>query len=356
MGGAGSVIFSARWASRFQSLTEQSIVFSSYASGGSRVILGEVIVLDKWDEHGSTFSSQLVAVGPGYHDLMYEYRSAETVESEPTNSFATLTWSGLNATMPGSDMPLFAEVAWLAVPNGTGITQGLVFEAGYISVGQADLTVDASFAGTGFNSPPLLFAGYFSIDRSKGGHLRLVECNEAGAALAIEFDSCEVTSEGANRVVAWLALPSTDATQGDTRVHQQPTQQSDVAALLDMATELQLPSYLRWRNGSDPCRDRWAGIECRTDDGHAPHVVMVDIHDVDLTGHDLPWDAIGRLSMLEELSLWNCGLGECDDLRTGASKLKADGFLFPAGGPISAAALCGLVGLQVLVLAQVCWL
>ena len=44
------------------------------------------------------------------------------------------------------------------------------------------------------------------------------------------------------------------------------------------------------------------------------------------------------------------------DLRTGADKLKADKFLFPAGGPISAAALCSLVGLRVLVLAQVCWL
>ena len=27
-------------------------------------------------------------------------------------------------------------------------------------------------------------------------------------------------------------------------------------------------------------------------------------HNLDLAGHDLPWDAIGRLTALQELSLW----------------------------------------------------
>jgi hypothetical protein len=79
------------------------------------------------------------------------------------------------------------------------------------------------------------------------------------------------------------------------------------------------------------------------------------VHNIDLTGQDVPWPAIGQLESLEEvintltnhsrkcagrlinllwtrtqLSLWNCGLG----------------------GPIEAAALCRLRGLQVLAVSK----
>jgi hypothetical protein len=54
------------------------------------------------------------------------------------------------------------------------------------------------------------------------------------------------------------------------------------------------------------------------------------VHNIDLTGQEVPWQAIGQLNALEDLSLWNCGLG----------------------GPIEAGALCQLRGLRVLALSQ----
>ena len=54
------------------------------------------------------------------------------------------------------------------------------------------------------------------------------------------------------------------------------------------------------------------------------------MHNIDLTGHQVPWEAIGQLDALEELSLWNCGLA----------------------GPIEAGALCGLRDLRVLAVSQ----
>ena len=68
----------------------------------------------------------------------------------------------------------------------------------------------------------------------------------------------------------------------------------------------------RWRNGGGPTIGGRGRVPCRRRRSAA--VVMVDIRNVDLTGHDLPWDAAGQLSMLEELSLWNCGLGELNGI------------------------------------------
>ena len=34
----------------------------------------------------------------------------------------------------------------------------------------------------------------------------------------------------------------------------------------------------------------------------------MQVHNIDLAGKDVPWQAIGQLDALEELSLWNCGL------------------------------------------------
>ena len=72
-------------------------------------------------------------------------------------------------------------------------------------------------------------------------------------------------------------------------------------------------------------------MECRAVHGGAPRIVTLDIHNVDLTGRDLPWDTVGQLDALEELNFFNCKLG----------------------GPIVSAALCGLAALRVLVLSQV---
>ena len=72
-------------------------------------------------------------------------------------------------------------------------------------------------------------------------------------------------------------------------------------------------------------------MECRSVHGGPPRIVTLDIHNVDLTGRNLPWESVGQLDALEELNLFNCNLG----------------------GPIVSAALCGLAALRVLVLSQV---
>ena len=72
-------------------------------------------------------------------------------------------------------------------------------------------------------------------------------------------------------------------------------------------------------------------MECRAVHGGAPRIVTLDIHNVDLTGRDLPWETVGQLDALEELNFFNCKLG----------------------GPIVSAALCSLAALEVLVLSQV---
>ena len=64
-------------------------------------------------------------------------------------------------------------------------------------------------------------------------------------------------------------------------------------------------------------------MECRAVHGGSPRIVTLDIHNVDLTGRDLPWETVGQLDALEELNFFNCKLG----------------------GPIVSAALCDLAAL-----------
>ena len=113
------------------------MTFSSRASGGTKVFIDEAIVVDAWEDHDSTFLSEPVAVGPGYHYVKHEYRSADSVDaSAPTNSFATLSHSGVNIT--GIDMearPVFANVGWFACANGSGTLHGDEFESGYARMG-----------------------------------------------------------------------------------------------------------------------------------------------------------------------------------------------------------------------------
>eukprot|EP01051_Picozoa_sp_SAG22_P000951 SAG22_NODE_31_length_27697_cov_7.384376_22_plen_298_part_00 len=286
MGESASLQFSARWQTRVEMTSGLTgIIFSSLASGGSQVIVDEVTVLDAWEEHDSTFSSDPVAVGAGYHYIAYEYRSAKSAEVTPTNSYAELSWQGFNGTdlnlAAGAVTALFADVGWFALANGTGSIDGKLFAAGYVSAGRSNLVVDVRFARSfdagGGDIAPHLFAGYQATGGAEGGHCRLVEASPTGAAIALEYDSCDAVVSGSTPTVGWLALASIAGSTEDTRVHQQPTLPSDVEALLAMASELRLPGYLRWRSGSDPCRDRWAGLECRADGGQPPRVVMVDV-------------------------------------------------------------------------------
>ena len=283
MGDAGSsLFFSARWQTRFEVTDElPGIIFSSYASGGSRVIFDGTVVLDAWQKQGSTFSGDdPVAAGPGYHTIAYEYRSAESTVAAPTNSYAQLSWHGvLNVTdgAAGEEAALFADVGWFAVSNGTGSISGGLFEAGYMTAVDSSLVVDITFAGSFEGDTPHIFAGYQATSSAEGGHCRLVEADLTKAAIALEYDSCDVVMTIGTRAVGWLALTSAADSSEDTRVQQQPAYPPDVVALLAMASALRLPGYLRWRPGSDPCRDRWAGLECRADGDQAPRVVMVDV-------------------------------------------------------------------------------
>ena len=77
-------------------------------------------------------------------------------------------------------------------------------------------------------------------------------------------------------MISWVVIPTADGDTVKSAVAQQPTNTSDVAALLQIRELLSLPDYLQWRNGSDPCRDRWAGVECRTFGG-PPRVVVLDV-------------------------------------------------------------------------------
>ena len=69
MGDSASALFSARWQTRVEMTSElSSIIFSSHASGGSRVTFDEVVVLDAWEEYGSTFSVSGFSLLPCYRD------------------------------------------------------------------------------------------------------------------------------------------------------------------------------------------------------------------------------------------------------------------------------------------------
>ena len=79
--GHASALFAARWTTRLQPSSDLSVVFSSYASGGSRIMVDNTIVMDAFEEFGSTFSTDPVPLSAGYHYLAYEYRSADSTEA-----------------------------------------------------------------------------------------------------------------------------------------------------------------------------------------------------------------------------------------------------------------------------------
>jgi hypothetical protein len=120
----------------------------------------------------------------------------------------------------------------------------------------------------------MVFAGLVSTS-GLSGHLRLLTASDRQLSLATEYDTCNIVVDTTERMISWIVIPIV----GDTAnavVSQRPTNASDVAALLRIRELLSLPDYLQWRNGSDPCRDRWAGVECRTFGG-APRVVVLDV-------------------------------------------------------------------------------
>ena len=284
MAGHGSALFSVRWTSRvYTEEQERKLVFSSLASGGSRIMLDGTMVLDRWEMWGSTFVSEVITVDDaGYHILVYEYRSAASLENIPTNSYAVLASSNegavaafgdTNRTRTAMSPELYADIGWLACLPGSGTIHGRPLEAGFVQA-TSDLTTNVAF-GSQFTTVPMVFGGLTSINSLKG-HLRLLEASEEHTSLATEYDTCNAVVAAGLRTLSWIAI-SAPADMIGSAVTQQPTRMSDKLALLRITESLGLPDYLQWRNGSDPCGDRWAGIECRAVAGEHPRVVVLDV-------------------------------------------------------------------------------
>jgi len=132
--------------------------------------------------------------------------------------------------------------------------------------------------GTSVHAACRHILGSISSTQELTTHLRLLETSPAHTVLGTEDDVCGsffAASEGTT-TIGWIAI---DADADSTlNVMDHTTRPGDAAALLAMATTLRLPSYFHWRNSSDPCRDRWSGIECRTDQIGVARVVVLDIH------------------------------------------------------------------------------
>jgi hypothetical protein len=243
-------------------------------------------VLDKWEECCTTYSSDSITIGDGYHILVYEYRSATNQDATPTNSYALLSSTDGDAAAFGDTNytggrpnavevdahPLYADVGWLACKTGSSVMNGQLLQSGFAQT-TLDLSTTVDF-GDRFVAAPLVFGGLVSTG-TMSGHLRLLAASKGQMSLATEYDTCNFVVDAAERMISWIVIPSLGDT-ANAAVSQRPTNASDVAALLRIGELLSLPDYLQWRNGSDPCRDRWAGVECRTFGG-APQVVVLDV-------------------------------------------------------------------------------
>jgi hypothetical protein len=291
MAARGSTLFSVRWTSRIRTDEKgMNLFFASTTSSGSRIILDGATVLDKWEDCCSTFTSELITIGEGYHILAYEYRSAANLETTPTNSYAILALStegdktsfGVanhtdelwNAVQFFTDTdPLYADIGWLTCETGASNMHGDLLQADFAHT-SSDLTT-AVYFGDGFDTVPIVFAGLLSIG-SLPGHVRLVEASNLKISIATEYDTCNFVLDSDERMLSWVAI-ATSTGAWNSAVLQLSTNISDTAALLRIRELLSLPGDLQWHNGTDPCRDRWAGIECRTFGTEPPRVVVLDV-------------------------------------------------------------------------------
>lgn len=331
-------LFSVRWSARISFHSEDAIVhFSSLSSASSRVKLDGVIVLD-WGDGSRT--SDAIEVSGIEHTLIFEYRSADDdlPGSISDTSHAELAWvvttaDGLQRNYHGQDSghanatgtTIHADVAWLVIPASQN------HESAYQKLPAGTTVAAVSFASS-FAAAPHVFGTIFSRGRL-GGHLRIIQSSESGLVIAAEYDTCKIVIDAEDLTVSWIALASLaggapEAPEG-VRVVQRATAPTDAAALIAIGDALGLPAYMRWHNHSDPCADGWVGVECKADADDVPRVVVLDVHQIDLVGRGIPWHQVARLDRLEELAIWDCGVG----------------------GEIGAA-LCSLRALRVLVLSE----
>jgi hypothetical protein len=278
-------LFSARWTTRINVTEASEDVFLSYANRGSRIIVDGATILDEWEEGDLAFTSERLQLAEGYHIIAYEYHSGYSTDYSPTDSFAELSWSVRGETfdaVPGSPsttmvstaQELYAEVGWLACSAGQGTIHTSRFQSGLAA---ADVTLSLTTSitfGARFDTTPILLASVISTGRLSA-HLRLLKASEQQVSIATEYNTCDFIVGSGHHMVGWIAMGA----QGSA-VSQRPTMAQDVAALLSIRESLGLPDYLQWRNGSDPCTDRWAGVECRMAAGEDPRVIVLDVRPV----------------------------------------------------------------------------
>ena len=256
--------FSARWSSRIEA-SGQQFVFETSASGSTRVIVDQTVMLDLWGEGGSAISrADVLTDGP--HVISFEFRSGETMDASPTDSYVTFSWTSLGGDFPYSSTNvtlaadnLHVDIAWLATTAvRSGMTMGSTrFEAGFINVestSEAAVEFGGEFKTLAATSPSF-FASVFSLADTPHGHLRILEIDSGHASVVSEYDTCSYMVEYADTVVGWLVL----ATTSGSSLVKQLTYPADKEGLIEVAQALHLPSYLMWTNGTDPCRDRWTG-------------------------------------------------------------------------------------------------
>jgi hypothetical protein len=290
----GLTLFSSRWTGRLSVIDgHHQFVFVSDASGGSRIRVDDVCVLDKWDEScASRCESDPITITGGHNKVTYEYRSStsDNVRVLPERNFAVLAWEyqdphatstshsdskhqsdatnttaapAFNAsTVQIETTHFFEDCAWLAGTAGTGVGLGTRWEAGYTVVTDEG---QMPFSGA-FDRAPMLFATIASINGAPG-HLRLVQSDRFGSSVVVEEGVCGIRVEPV-RTLAWIAIaPSgtgvADSSADTAAVLRPATVSGEVEALLDIAHVLQLPEYLRWLPASDPCIGNWRGTECR---------------------------------------------------------------------------------------------
>jgi hypothetical protein len=131
--------------------------------------------------------------------------------------------------------------------------------------------------GARFATAPIVFSTIFSTGRLIA-HLRLLDASEEHFSIATEYDTCNFVVGADHHILAWIIMAApTDIGTLESVVSQRLTRPQDVTALLSIRASLGLPDYLLWRNSSDPCIDRWAGVECRAGAGEEPRVVVLDV-------------------------------------------------------------------------------
>ena len=301
------LFFSIRWSTRLDAGQGGDFVFSSTANQGSRIIVDGVVLVDNWSECCDQFDSEPVTLS-GTHELVYEYRSAYENREEfvPIDSYAELSWlvhghwygaadEALSNFTSAARNELFADIGWFACPGRSDSTiHGLEFQTGFTN-SVSDLVVNVRFSPA-FSAPPHVFASITSLS-DLSTHLRLLTAGQRTATVAVEYDSCSPVFAPSAASLGWVAL-STNGGE-NASVSQLQTLWTDTSALLSIGRSLRLPTYFNWRNNSDPCRDRWGGIECRSGEDGIPRVIVLDVHNIDLNGQDIPWAAIGQMDALE---------------------------------------------------------